>query len=116
MSATAQSCRLIERYHQTLRERPQATAFIWVDKNANQTLAYTYEELDRAARGLAQKLTSEGIRKGDTVLLAYGPGFDFFIAFWGCLISGIVAAPVTPPSQAKTSTSLSSSTVTAMGV
>ncbi|MEC8050762.1 MAG: AMP-binding protein, partial [Myxococcota bacterium] len=101
MSATPQSCRLIERYHQTLRERPQATAFIWVDKNANQTIAYTYEELDRAARGLAQKLTSEGIRKGDTVLLAYGPGFDFFIAFWGCLISGIVAAPVTPPISSK---------------
>jgi len=101
MRSEEQSCRLIERYHETLRERPNATAFIWVDKNANQTLSYTYQELDHAARGLAQKLSSEGIRKGDTVLLAYGPGFDFFIAFWGCLISGIVAAPVTPPISSK---------------
>ena len=92
---------LIERYRETLRDYPESTAFIWVDKHANQTLHMTYRELDEAARALAQKLGSEGVRKGDTVLLAYGPGFDFFIAFWGCLISGIVAAPVTPPISSK---------------
>lgn len=92
---------LLERYRHTLANTPNRTAFIWVDRNANETLSYTYEELDLAARAVAQRIMAEGVKPGDTVLLAYGPGFDFFLAFWGCLISGIVAAPVTPPISSK---------------
>ncbi|MBT6179623.1 MAG: AMP-binding protein [Deltaproteobacteria bacterium] len=92
---------LLERYRHTLANHPNRTAFIWVDRNANETLSYTYEELDLASRAVAQLIMAEGVKPGDTVLLAYGPGFDFFLAFWGCLISGIVAAPVTPPISSK---------------
>ena len=86
---------LLERYRETLANHPNRTAFIWVDKNANETLSYTYEELDLASRAVAQRMMSvESTR--DTVYWFMALAL---ISFWplGCLISGIVAAPVTPP-------------------
>ena len=44
---------LLERYRHTLANHPTRTAFVWVDRNANETLSYTYEELDLAARAVA---------------------------------------------------------------
>lgn len=46
---------------------------------------------------MAAYLLGQGLRRGDTAILAYTPSADFFIAFWACMLSGIIAVPVVPP-------------------
>lgn len=55
----------------------------------------TYEQLDRSARVLAVEL-SRHASPGDRVLLAYPPGLDFVIGFFGCLYAGLIAVPTAP--------------------
>ena len=46
------------------------------------TRSYSYAQVGRAARGFAARLAEAGVHKGDTV------------AFWGCLLGGIVVVPI----------------------
>lgn len=39
--------------------------------------------------------------RGQRVLLSYGPGLDFVVAFWACLRAGAVAVPA-PAAKAAT--------------
>jgi len=88
---------LVERITGHSRSRPEATALVWVDAGGSDQRSCTYAELDSSARSLACTLLGEGIRRGDTVALVYTPGLDFHVAFWACLLAGIVAVPLNPP-------------------
>lgn len=88
---------LLERYAKTLQSSPNRPALVWVDRKGAKAASYTYRQLDLKARGVAQHLFDAGITRGEAVLLAYSPGLDFFVAFWGCLLGGIVPVPVAPP-------------------
>ncbi|MGW0737470.1 fatty acyl-AMP ligase [Streptomyces sp. NPDC002851] len=58
----------------------------------------SYGQLDRAARGLAVRLTERyGVIAGQPVLLLYPPGPEFLKAFMGCLYAGAVAVPAPLP-------------------
>ena len=76
---------------------PDAPLLTWIDAHGREEAHYTYQSFDQAARRVASFLISKGIKRGETVILAYAPGVDFFTAFWGCMISGIIAVPVVPP-------------------
>ena len=56
--------------------------------------AYTYEQVGRAARGFAARLHELGLRKGDKVVFWSENRPEWIVAFWGCLLGGIVVVPI----------------------
>ncbi len=79
-------------------------AFILLDDNGQEVDKITYQELYTYATKVAVSLTTKWhARPGDCVLLCYKQGIDFIAAFLGCLLAGIVPAPLPPidPSQMK---------------
>ena len=55
---------------------------------------FSYEEVGRRARGFAQRLHETGLRKGDRVVFFSENRPEWIVAFWGCLLSGIVVVPI----------------------
>jgi long-chain acyl-CoA synthetase len=55
---------------------------------------YTYEEVGRAARGFAARLHDLGARKGDKVVFWSENRPEWIVAFWGCLIGGVIVVPI----------------------
>jgi long-chain acyl-CoA synthetase len=56
--------------------------------------SYTYDEVGRAARGFAARLASQGLVRGDKVVFFSENRPEWVIAFWGCLLAGIVVVPI----------------------
>src|SRR4051812_41038652 len=56
--------------------------------------AYTYREVGAAARGLAARLHHAGLRKGDAVVFWSENRPEWIVAFWACVLSGIVVVPI----------------------
>src|SRR6202521_161757 len=56
--------------------------------------AHTYADVGRAARGFASRLHDAGLRKGDTVVFFCENRAEWIVAFWGCLLLGIVVVPI----------------------
>ena len=55
---------------------------------------YTYAEVARAARGFASRLHALGLRKGDKVVFWSENRPEWVIAFWGCLLRGVIVVPI----------------------
>ncbi len=55
---------------------------------------WTYAEVGRAARAFASRLRQAGIRKGETVVVWSENRPEWIVAFWSCLIEGVVVVPV----------------------
>lgn len=76
-------------------ESPTRLAFRWgIDPQVAREL--TYRELYDQARGVALELQRRGLQ-GERALLLYPSGLDFIVAFFGCLLAGVVAVPAYPP-------------------
>ena len=88
---------LIEKVHTHIQKHPEKKALIWVNAKGNEEKTLTYIEFDDAAVRLACALRNEGINRGDTAILCYTPGLDFYLAFWACIRAGIIPVPVSPP-------------------
>jgi long-chain acyl-CoA synthetase len=56
--------------------------------------SFSYAEVARAARGFAAALHDRGIRKGETVVFWSENRPEWIVAFWGCLLRGIVVVPI----------------------
>ena len=56
--------------------------------------SYTYREVARLARALAQRLRGEGLRKGEKAIFFSENRPEWIVAFWGCLLEGIVVVPI----------------------
>jgi long-chain acyl-CoA synthetase len=55
---------------------------------------YTYAGIARASERLAARLHAAGVTKGDAVVLWGENRPEWLVAFWGCLLRGIVVVPV----------------------
>ena len=55
---------------------------------------YRYDEVARAARGFAARLHAQGLRKGDKVVFWSENRPEWIVAFWGCLLAGVVVVPI----------------------
>ena len=53
--------------------------------------------LSREAVCVAEWLERQGLRKGDRVLMVFLPSVDILVAFFGCMLCGVVPVPVPPP-------------------
>jgi long-chain acyl-CoA synthetase len=58
------------------------------------TRTVSYREVGRRARGFAARLHREGLTKGDKVIFFSENRPEWIIAFWGCLLGGIVVVPI----------------------
>ena len=58
------------------------------------TRRYTYTEVGRAARGFAARLHALGIGKGDKVIFWSENRPEWIVAFWGCLLGGVIVVPI----------------------
>ncbi|MGE3178882.1 MAG: AMP-binding protein, partial [Vicinamibacterales bacterium] len=55
---------------------------------------FSYEDVGRAARGFAARLDEAGVRKGDAVVFFSENRPEWIVAFWGCLLAGVVVVPI----------------------
>ena len=55
---------------------------------------YTYRETAAAARAFAARLQAAGIGKADKVLFWSENRPEWIVAFWGCLLNGVVVVPI----------------------
>jgi long-chain acyl-CoA synthetase len=55
---------------------------------------YTYDQVGRAARTFADRLKEIGLIKGDKVVFWSENRPEWIVAFWGCVLSGVVVVPV----------------------
>jgi long-chain acyl-CoA synthetase len=56
--------------------------------------SHTYEAVGRAARGFAATLARHGVRKGDKVVIWGENRPEWIVAYWGCIISGVIVVPI----------------------
>jgi long-chain acyl-CoA synthetase len=56
--------------------------------------SFSYAEVVRAASGFAARLHELGARKGDKVVFWSENRPEWIVAFWGCLLRGIVVVPI----------------------
>ena len=54
----------------------------------------TYEDVARAARGFAARLSEAGVVSGDKVIFWCENRPEWIAAYWGCLIAGVIVVPV----------------------
>ncbi|MBL8189754.1 MAG: fatty acyl-AMP ligase [Acidobacteria bacterium] len=63
---------------------------------------FTYRQLYAEARRRAAHLTiHHGLKKGDRLVLMTSEAHEFVMSFLGCVMAGIIPAPVSPPMMAK---------------
>src|SRR5437868_585741 len=56
--------------------------------------SYRYDDVARAARGFAARLDALGLQKNDKVVFWSENRPEWIVAFWGCLLNGIVVVPI----------------------
>ena len=56
----------------------------------------TYATLERRARAIGAVL-QRSVEPGDRALIQCPPGLDYIAAFFGCVLAGVIAAPIPPP-------------------
>lgn len=83
-----------------LRERSarfgRKPLYTFLADGENEAGTLSFEALATRADALARTLLGR-IAMGSNVLLAYPPGLEFVVAFFGCLKAGLVAVPACPP-------------------
>ena len=62
--------------------------------NGFRSRGYSYAEVARAARGFASRLHEHGLRKGDKIVVWSENRPEWIVAFWGCLLGGVVVVPI----------------------
>jgi len=81
---------LIDFFHDLARSRGP---FLVYD-DGFRSRSHTYGQVARAARGFAARLQGLGLRKGDKVVFWSENRPEWIVAFWGCLLGGIVVVPI----------------------
>lgn len=81
---------------------PAGAGYSFLGDGEHVSACLSHAELDRAAAVLAAKLLTLSPASRN-VLLAYPPGLDFIVGFFGCLYAGLVPVPVALPHPRKDS-------------
>jgi acetyl-CoA synthetase/medium-chain acyl-CoA synthetase len=81
-------------------EDPQLRALWWIDDHGNEQ-QWTFSQLARASRKVANGLTGLGIKRGDVVLVLLPRVIEWWLASLGCFRLGAVVSPGTIQLSAK---------------
>jgi acyl-CoA synthetase (AMP-forming)/AMP-acid ligase II len=90
---------LLSALRRSALERPGEPAFLFLADGEEETVRWSFRELDDRARAIAVLLQPLGA--GSRVLLLFPPGLDFLAGFLGCLYAGCVAVPAYPPQSGR---------------
>lgn len=71
-------------------------SFTFTNYGANTSESLSFVELLTRAREIAA-LIQNMTQRGDRVILLCTPGLNFITAFYGCILSGVIAVPLPPP-------------------
>jgi acyl-CoA synthetase (AMP-forming)/AMP-acid ligase II len=77
-------------------ERPNDAGYVFLPDRGGERTQLTYGDLYARARAVALRLAEHG-RRGDRAALLFPPGLDFVVAFFGCLLAGVIAVPMMIP-------------------
>ena len=86
---------LVDLLHHRAAKQPNDRAYIFLSDQGNEEAVLTFAELARRASEVAARLAHSQI--GDRALLLFGPGLDFVVAYFGCLLAGVIAVPMMLP-------------------
>jgi non-ribosomal peptide synthetase-like protein len=93
---------LVPRLLHYAKTTPNRRAVVWLNHKAEEELVYTYGQLYAAARRVAYLLhTKWKMQPGERVVLCYPPIAEFYPVFLGCVLAGIIPAPIYPPNPGK---------------
>jgi long-chain acyl-CoA synthetase len=62
---------------------------------------FRYDQVARAARGFAARLSAAGLSKGETVVFWGENRPEWVACYWGCLLAGVIAVPIDYRSSAE---------------
>ena len=79
-------------YFQPDSRPPREIAVAW--RRGYRTIRWTYSELLQTARQFTKDLATQGISKGDRILIWGENSGEWLAAFLGCLFAGAVAVPM----------------------
>ncbi len=82
---------------EALRESACSSAGIRFLYNAESEDFLSYSDLLREADSCLSAYQTVGLSAGDEVMLIYKSSRDFLVAYWACLLGGIVAVPLSYP-------------------
>src|SRR5437868_6073405 len=85
------------RYRAT--EQPNDPAYIFLPDRGAERPSLSFAELYARARAVAMRMAERG-QKGDRAVLLFSPGLDFIVAFFACLLAGVIAVPMMVPRRA----------------
>jgi acyl-CoA synthetase (AMP-forming)/AMP-acid ligase II len=80
-------------------EQPNDLAYIFLPDRGAERLSLSFSELYARALAVAVSLAERG-QKGDRAVLLFSPGLDFIVAFFACLLAGVIAVPMMVPRRA----------------
>lgn len=81
----------------------EALAFIPDIRDGKIADRLTFGQLAERSRGLAARLTAEGLQPGTRALLLFPSGLDFAVAFFACSYARLIAVPAPLPDRSRTS-------------
>lgn len=77
-----------------IRDAARRSGTFLVYDDGYRTWSFRYDEIGEAAEHLASRLHAAGLVKGDAVLLWGENRPEWIVAFWACLLRGIVVVPI----------------------
>jgi acyl-CoA synthetase (AMP-forming)/AMP-acid ligase II len=77
-------------------EQPNDRAYVFVSDKGEEEAVLTFGQLHQRAGMVAARLAESG-QAGDRALLLFGPGLDFIIGYFGCLLAGVIPVPMMLP-------------------
>ncbi len=77
-------------------EQHDERGYVFLSDKGDEETALTFGELHRRAMAVAAHLRESG-NPGERALLLFGPGLDFIIAYFGCVLAGVIAVPMMLP-------------------
>ncbi len=78
------------------KTQPDERAYVFLSDRGAEEAVLTFGRLHDAAQALAARLATLS-RPGDRAILVFPPGLEFLVAFFGCLIAGVIAVPMMVP-------------------
>lgn len=77
-------------------EQADDRAYVFVSDRGTEEAALTFRQLRETATALAARLIASA-QPGDRAILVFPPGIEFMVAFFGCLMAGVIAVPMMMP-------------------
>jgi acyl-CoA synthetase (AMP-forming)/AMP-acid ligase II len=81
--------------HRAAEQRDER-AYVFLSDKGDEEAVLTFGELQRRAAGVATCL-GESSMPGDRALLLFGPGLDFIVAYFGCVLARVIPVPMMLP-------------------